>query len=147
MTIDYSRLGKTKEIQKRRYQILALRVKGATVDEIHKILFPTLGLGIKTIENDTAYLRTHQLHDISTAIAKDFNNSAYELKIKELEIMAEKVKGDPKAWTAIQESIRKTRADSLKLQGLMNDKVEHSGTVELNPVVVYLPENKRNDPD
>ena len=34
-----------------------------------------------------------------------------------------------------------------KLQGFEKTKVEHSGTVELNPVVVYLPDNKRNDPD
>jgi len=34
-----------------------------------------------------------------------------------------------------------------KLQGFDKTKVEHFGTVELNPVVVYLPDNKRNDPD
>ena len=76
-----------------------------------------------------AHIRKQPLHTLSATIAKDMNNSAYELKIRELEVMAESVKHDIKAWTALQKPILEARAASLKLQGLMSEKVEHSGEV------------------
>jgi hypothetical protein len=126
-------LGKSKTVQKRRYQILSLMVKGATPNDVLNIMNKGVEwsshITIKTINNDFEYIRTHPLHDISTAIAKDFNNSVYELKIRELEGMADGFKIDSKVWLTLQELIRKTRVDSLKLQGLMNEKIEHDGKI------------------
>ena len=128
MTVDYDLLGKSKAIRDRRYKVLSLMVKGGTPDDITR----TLGLSFQTVHNDMAHIRKQPLHTLSATIAKDLNNSAYELKIRELEVMAESVKHDIKAWTALQKPILEARAASLKLQGLMSEKVEHTGSVDLN---------------
>ena len=143
MTMDYSLLGKSKKIQQRRYKVLSLMVKGGTPDDITRIL----QLPFKTVDNDMAHIRKQPLHTLSSTIAKDLNNSAYELKIRELETKAETVKHDTKAWAAIQKLILDARAASLKLQGLMNDKVVHSGEVTNILEVRYEDRPKDNDRD
>ena len=123
--IDYTCLGKTKPIQERRYKVLSLLVKGAKPREI----VDHLSLTDDQVKNDIAHLTTNPLHNMPVEIAKDFNLSFYELKVRELEDKLEELKDTPKFWMATQELIRKYKADSLKLQGLMNDKVELSGEV------------------
>ena len=131
--IDHSCLGKTKPIQERRYKVLALLVKGTKPREIVDLL----SLTDDQVKNDIAHLTTNPLHNMPVEIAKDFNLSFYELKVRELEDKLEELKDTPKFWMPVQELIRKYKADSLKLQGLMNDKVELSGEVKTILEVKY----------
>jgi len=145
MTIDFSLLGTSKKVQARRYEVLSLMVKAFTPTEIQS----TLQISFKTIENDISYIRSHPLHLLSTKIAKDLNNSAYELKIRELELVANQLEharelehdstsigSVSREWLILQDLIRKTRVDSLKLQGLMNEKIEHEFK---NPIQISWP--------
>ena len=121
--IDYTCLGQNTEMRERRYDVLALFIKGATPQETHKILskqkHPKLTL--KQVYNDRLFFTTNPLHNLPAEMARDFN----------LEVRLDVFKPDSKSWIATQELIRKYKADSLKLQGLMNDKVEHSGDVTI----------------
>ncbi len=129
MTINYSLLGTSKKVQARRYKVLSLMVKAATPTEIQSIL----QLPFKTIENDVRYIHTHPLHLLSAKTAKDFSNSEYELKLRELERVAQSLdlETNLKEWLSLQEIIRKYHMDSNKLQGLMNEKVEHEFTTPI----------------
>ena len=60
--------------------------------------------------------------------------------LRRLDHQQDKTKIGKNEWLKIEEF-------KAKLQGFDKTKVEHSGTVELNPVVVYLPDNKRNESD
>ena len=128
--IDYTCLGQNTKIRERRYDVLSLLVKGTKPREI----VDTLKLTDDQVKNDIAFLTTKPLHNMPVEIAKDFNLSFYELKVMELEDKLDELKDTPKFWMAIQELIRKYKVDSLKLQGLMNDKVEHSGDVTIRYV-------------
>lgn len=132
MTIDYSLLGKSTKVRERRYNVLSLMVKGATPTDIQSVL----KLPFKTIENDISYIRSNPLHLLSTKIAKDFSNSAYELKIRELERVLLSLESGSKEWLSLQEIIRKYHMDSNKLQGLMNETVEHEFK---NPIQITWP--------
>ena len=137
--IDHSCLGKTKPIQERRYKVLALLVKGTKPREIVDLL----NLTDDQVKNDIAHLTTKPLHNMPVEIAKDFNLSFYELKVRELEDKLEELKDTPKFWMPVQELIRKYKADSLKLQGLLSEKVELSGSVS-HPIE-YVPAKKPDD--
>ena len=132
--IDYTCLGQNTEMRERRYDVLALFIKGATPQETHKILskqkHPTLTL--KQVYNDRLFFTTNPLHNLPAEMARDFNLSFYEVKIRELEVRLDVFKPDSKSWIATQELIRKYKADSLKLQGLMNDKLD----VKVDPITV-----------
>lgn len=139
--IDHRCLGKTQLIQERRYNVLSLLLKGAKPREIADIL----QLSDNQVKNDIFYLTNTPLHNTTIDIAKDFNTSWYEVKIRELEGRLKDFKEDSRSWLATQELIRKYKADLLKLMGLMNEKVEHSGEIQLNAVQIYIPDNGRND--
>ena len=126
--IDYTCLGQNTKIRERRYNVLSLLVKGTKPREI----VDSLKLTDDQVKNDIAFLTTKPLHNMPVEIAKDFNLSFYELKVRELEDKLEKLKDTPKFWMATQELIRKYKADSLKLQGLMNDKLD----VKVDPITV-----------
>ena len=139
--IDHRCLGKTQPVQERRYNVLSLLLKGAKPREITDIL----QLSDNQVKNDIFHLTNTPLNNMTVDIAKDFNTSWYEVKIRELEGRLKDFKEDSRSWLATQELIRKYKADSLKLQGLMNEKVEHSGAIKLDPVQIYIPDNGRND--
>jgi len=138
--IDHTCLGKTTKIQERRYSVLTLLLKGAKPREIAELL----NLTDNQVKNDIFHLTNTPLHNTTVDIARDFNTSWYEIKVRELEGRLKDFKTDSRSWLATQELIRKYKADSLKLQGLMNDKVEHSGAIELNAVQIYIPDNGRD---
>jgi len=123
--IDYTCLGQNTEMRKRRYDVLSLFVKGATPQETANLL----NLSIKQVYNDRLFFTTNPLHNLPAEMARDFNQSFYEMKVRELEGRLKDFKTDSKSWLATQELIRKYKADSLKLMGLMNEKVELSGEV------------------
>lgn len=137
--IDYSCLGQNTKIRERRYNVLSLLVKGAKPREIVDII----SLTDDQVKNDIAFLTTKPLHNMPVEIAKDYNLSFYELKVRELEGKLKEFKDTPKFWIAIQELIRKYKADSLKLQGLLSEKVELSGSVS-HPIE-YVPAKKPDD--
>ena len=139
--IDHRCLGKTQSVQERRYNVLSLLLKGAKPREITDIL----KLSDNQVKNDIFYLTNTPLHNTTIDIAKDFNTSWYEVKIRELEGRLKDFKEDSRSWLTTQELIRKYKADLLKLMGLMNEKVEHSGEIQLNAVQIYIPDNGRND--
>jgi len=139
--IDHSCLGKTTKIQERRYSVLSLLIKGAKPREIADLL----ELSDNQVKNDIFHLTNTPLHNTTIDIARDFNTSWYEIKIRELEGRLKDFKTDSRSWIAAQELIRKYKADLLKLMGLMNDKVEHSGAIKLDAVQIYIPDNGRND--
>ena len=126
--IDHTCLGQNIKIRERRYNVLSLLVKGAKPREIVDIL----KLTDDQVKNDIAFLTTKPLHNMPVEIAKDYNLSFYELKVRELEGKLKEFKNTPKFWMATQELIRKYKADSLKLQGLMNDKLD----VKVDPITV-----------
>ncbi len=127
MPIDYSRLGQNEEMQKRRYDVLTYWVKGATPADTAE----GLKIDIADVYNDFRFISKSDLHDISPEIARGFNQSFYEIKIRELEGSLKRLKADIKAWLTLQDLIRRYKLDSLRLQGLLTDKVEHSGTVKM----------------
>ena len=139
MPIDYTCLGQNEKMQERRYNVLTLLVKGAKPREIVDIL----GFTYDQVKNDIAYLTTKPLHSMPVEIARDYNQSFYELKVRELEGRLKDFKTDSRSWLATQELIRKYKADSLKLQGLLSEKVELSGSVS-HPIE-YVPAKKLDD--
>lgn len=141
MPIDYSRLGKKPDMQERRFNVLTYWVKGATPADTAK----ALEMDISDVYNDYKFITKAKLHDISPEIARGFNLSFYEIKIRELEGNLKDFKVDSKAWLGLQETIRKYKVDSLKLQGLMNEKVEHSGEVTNILEVRYEDRPEDND--
>ncbi len=130
MPIDFTCLGQNPEMRQRRYDVLSLFVKGATPQETAELL----NLPKKQVENDRMFITKQPLHNLPAEMAKDFNLSFYEMKVRELEDKLEELKKDTRSWIGTQELIRKFKADSLKLQGLMNDKVEHSGDITIKYV-------------
>lgn len=128
--IDHTCLGRTDEIRDRRYSILSLLVKGTKPRDIVSLL----GFTDDQVKNDIFFLTNTPLHNTTVDIAKDFNTSWYEIKVRELEGRLTDFKTDSKSWLTTQELIRKYKADSLKLMGLMNEKVEHSGDVTIKYV-------------
>ena len=131
--IDHRCLGKTQPVQERRYNVLSLLLKGAKPREIIDIL----KLSDNQVKNDIFHLTSTPLHNTTVDIARDYNQSFYELKVRELEGRLKDFKTDSRSWLATQELIRKYKADSLKLQGLMNEKVELSGEVKTILEVKY----------
>lgn len=126
--IDPRCLGKTQLVQERRYNVLSLLLKGAKPREITDIL----KLSDNQVKNDIFHLTNTPLNNMPVDIAKDFNTSWYEVKIRELEGRLKDFKTDSRSWLATQELIRKYKADSLKLQGLMNDKLD----IKVDPITV-----------
>lgn len=139
--IDHRCLGKTQPVQERRYNVLSLLLKGAKPREITDIF----KLSDNQVKNDIFYLTNTPLNNMTVDIAKDFNTSWYEVKIRELEGRLKGFKEDSRSWLATQELIRKYKADLLKLMGLMNDKVEHSGEVTTVLEVRYENPQKQDE--
>ena len=142
MTLNYTCLGSNDEIRKRRYNVLTFFIKGAIPDEIVRFTNenPNIeSITTKQVYNDLSYLRSHPLHDLPIDMVRDFGKSFYELKVTELERKLKKNESNPAVWLGIQKLIREYKGDSLKLQGLMSEKVEHSGTIVT--IIDNIPEN------
>jgi len=114
-------------MRERRYKVLSEFVKGKTPKETAKVL----DIPIKQVFNDRLFLTGGNLKNVPAEIMRELNNSYYEIKHAELEKQSEKYLDDDdrKSYIGIQKEIRGFKSDSLKLMGLMNDKVEHSGEV------------------
>ena len=127
MTINYECLGRNDKIRKRRYEVLSFAILGATPNDIARIMNTT----VRQTYNDLKFLYSNELHNIPLSIVKDLNKSAFEIKIRELESMSKQFKNNPRDYIGLQNIILKNREASLKLMGLMSEKVEHSGYMKL----------------
>jgi len=138
MPINFKTLGATENIRKRRLQVLAYHLKNGTPDEIAK----KLDLPIKTVYNDIYIIDQTELHILSQVMEKDLEITALDLKHRELEGLVNftmikdpdtgKLTGvDFKDFNGLQTLILKNKELSLKLKGLMSDKVEHSGQLDI----------------
>ena len=125
--IDYTCLGQNKAMRERRYKVLKEFVNGKTPKETAE----KLDMPMKQVENDRLFITNGGIKNTPAELMRHLNNSYYEIKHAELEGEAEKYLDDKdrRSYIAIQKEIRSYKADSLKLMGLMNDKVEHSGDV------------------
>lgn len=140
MTINYKCLGQNDKFRERRYKVLTFFLKGATPQETAEYA----EIPIKQVYNDIAYLRSNPLHDLPIDMVKDFGKSFYEMKITELERKLKKYESNPSVWLGIQKEIRGYKNDSLKLQGVANDKIDvnHSGEIALK----WSEDEDDNDP-
>jgi len=65
------------------------------------------------------------------------------LKLRELEGKSREYSADQKNWLGLQSLILKNKELSLKLMGLMSDKVEHSGEVSF--ALRWMTDEEDND--
>ena len=128
--IDYTCLGQNKAMRERRYKVLKEFVKGKTPKETAEIL----DMPMKQVENDRLFITDGGLKNTPVEIVRELNNSYYEIKHAELESEAEKYRDDEdrKSYIAIQKVIGDNKSASLKLMGLMNDKLD----VKVDPITV-----------
>ena len=128
--IDYTCLGQNKAMRERRYKVLKEFVKGKTPIETAEILEMTM----KQVENDRLFITNGGLQNTPAEVVRELNNSYYEIKHAELEGEAEKYRDDEdrKSYIAIQKVIGDNKSASLKLMGLMNDKLD----VKVDPITV-----------
>ena len=127
MTLNYTCLGSNDKIRQRRYNVLSFYLRGGTPDEIFTLINKTEKLPpitLKQVYNDVQFLRSTSLHDLPVDMVRDFGKSFYEIKVSELERKLSKNESNPAVWLGIQKLIREYKGDSLKLQGLMSEKVE-----------------------
>lgn len=125
-------------MRERRYKVLKEFVKGKTPKETAE----ELDMPIKQVENDRLFITDGGLKNTPAEVVRELNNSYYEIKHAELETEAERYidDDDRRSYIAIQKVIGDNKAASLKLMGLMNEKVEHSGTIVT--IVDNIPLNK-----
>ena len=128
--IDYTCLGQNKTMRERRYKVLKEFVKGKTPKETAEIL----DMPMKQVENDRLFITDGGLKNTPVEIVRELNNSYYEIKHAELEGEAEKYREeeDRKSYIAIQKVIGDNKSNSLKLMGLMNDKLD----VKVDPITI-----------
>lgn len=128
--IDYTCLGQNKAMRERRYKVLKEFVKGKTPKETAEIL----DMPMKQVENDRFFITDGGLKNTPAEVVRELNNSYYEIKHAELEGEAEKYRKeeDRKSYIAIQKVIGDNKSNSLKLMGLMNDKLD----VKVDPITV-----------
>lgn len=141
--IDHTCLGSNPKMRERRYKVLCEYVNGKTP----KQTADTLDLPIKQVFNDRHFLTDGGIKNVPAEIMRLLNSSYYEIKHGELETEAEKYRDDDdrKSYIAIQKVIGDNKTASLKLMGLMNEKVEHTGAIKLNTVQIYIPDNGRDN--
>lgn len=137
--INYKGLGTTEKIRERRYQVLTYSLKGGKPSEVAALI----GVKIKTVYDDIAYLHSHRLQDAPIEVYRDLGNSWYEMKITELERSSKEYKGSP-VWVNLQNTILKYKTDQLKLIGAFVEHIEHSGSVV--QIVDNIPQSKKIDP-
>lgn len=139
--IDHTCLGQNKAMRERRYKVLKEFVKGKTPKQTAEIL----DMPMKQVENDRLFITDGGLKNIPAEIVRLLNNSYYEIKHAELESEAEKYLQDEdrKSYIAIQKVIGDNKSASLKLMGLLSEKVELSGSVS-HPIE-YVPVKKTDD--
>ncbi|MCK5225092.1 MAG: hypothetical protein KAQ89_00080 [Planctomycetes bacterium] len=128
--IDYTCLGQNKAMRERRYKVLKEFVKGKTPKETAEIL----DMPMKQVENDRLFITNGGLQNTPAEVVRELNNSYYEIKHAELEGEAEKYRQDEdrKSYIGIQKVIGDNKTASLKLMGLMNDKLD----VKVDPITV-----------
>jgi len=139
MPINYEYLGRNDKTRKRRYDVLEYHVKNVSPDAIAK----KLNVKRKTVYNDLVALGKILEVSIPLKIIKGTQSVALELKIKELESLVQfTMVKDPTTnkvlqidvgeYTKLQTLVLKNRELLLKLMGLMSDKIDLSGTVDVN---------------
>ena len=128
--IDYTCLGQNKTMRERRYKVLKEFVNGKTPIETAEVL----DMPMKQVENDRLFITNGGLQNTPVEIVRELNNSYYEIKHAELEGEAEIYRddGDRKSYIAVQKVIGDNKSASLKLMGLMNDKLD----VKVDPITV-----------
>ena len=141
MPINFKSLGATEPIRRRRLQVLAYHLNHGTPDEIAK----KFGIPLKTVYNDISIINKTELHILSQLMEKDLEITALDLKHRELEGRSREYSVDQNTWLKLQTIILENKKLSLKLKGLMSDKVEHSGSLDVNNVMIYIPDNNRDD--
>ena len=139
--IDYTCLGQNKAMRERRYKVLKEFVKGKTPKETADIL----NMPMKQVENDRFFITDGGLKNTPAEVVRELNNSYYEIKHAELEGEAETYRQDEdrKSYIAIQKVIGDNKTASLKLMGLLSEKVELSGSVS-HPIE-YVPAKRLDD--
>jgi len=117
-------------MRERRYKVLKEFVKGKTPIETAEIL----DMPMKQVENDRLFITNGGLQNTPVEIVRELNNSYYEIKHAELEGEAEKYLNDKdrRSYIAIQKVIGDNKSASLKLMGLMNDKLD----VKVDPITI-----------
>jgi len=143
MPINFKCLGATENIRKRRLEVLAYHLRHATPIEISK----ALDIPIKTVYNDISLVEKTELHTLTQLMEKDLQISALDLKLRELEGKSREYSADQKNWLGLQSLILKNKELSLKLKGLMSDKVEHSGDVKTILEVRYESTHEKDYPE
>lgn len=141
MTLDYSCLGKNDQVRDRRYKVFVLAHKGVKPAEIVK----QTGQTIRQVNNDMFFLRTNPMHNLSVDMLRDIDQSWFAIKIAELEDNLLQLGPQTSTWLKTQDTILRYKVELMKLSGVLVERVELSGSVELNAVQIYLPENNRND--
>lgn len=139
MPINYECLGRNDKIRKRRYDVLTYHVQNAHADDIAKALNITRKMVYKDLD---AIYKTNP-PNLPLDIVKHMQNSAFELKIRELEAKSSVTGISITDYGKLQDLVLKNRLASLKLMGLLNDKVELSGEVKTVLEVRY--EDPPND--
>ena len=139
MTIDYECLGRNDKIRKRRYDVLTYHVRNANADDIAK----ALNITRKMVYKDLDAIYKVNPPNIPLEIVRQMQNSAFELKIRELEAKSSVTGISITDYGKLQDLVLKNRLASLKLMGLLNDKVELSGEVKTVLEVRY--EDPPND--
>lgn len=130
MSETYKSLGATESVRQRRYDILTLLAKLKTPTEIAE----KLDIPRKTVYNDMETMDKLGTGNIPLSILRKRQESAFEMKIKELEDRADRPDMTDNAYNATQRLILDNRMASLKLMGLTSDKVELTGKLAVTPL-------------
>jgi len=139
MPINFKSLGATEPIRRRRLQVLAYHLNHATPVEIAE----KFDIPIKTVYNDISIINKTELHILSQLMEKDLEITALDLKHRELEGRSREFSVDQNTWLKLQTIILENKKLSLKLKGLMSDKVEHSGEVSF--ALRWMTDEEDND--
>jgi len=106
-------------------------IKHASADEIVQILkqlHPEISR--KVVYNDIDAIKKSFENSVPLSIMRSEYNVAFEMKVRELEGKASQAQ-NLHDYTALQKPILENRLASLKLMGLLTDKVLHSGKIDV----------------
>lgn len=128
--INFECLGRTEDVQKRRYNVLKLYLKFTPPYQIAEILHESKEL----IYNDVRVLTNKPLHDLPLLIVRDMAQSFQELKIMELQQKAEDIlneTNDINSYIRLQSLIQKYVESILRLTEAVVDD-DRINTININ---------------